>query len=222
MFTKKYALPLFLFGFAANAFALDINAVFDSQKKSAFPDTCEMRMRTTVALPGVTTQNVEMTVITAGETKTVTTIKSSAMEMKMVRNGDRMKMTDLRTGKALPAQNMPAQNPADISKQMGDPADYNSPVKDGNLWKIVPKDASKPTLFYSSTQKRVVKMTVNVNGSVAESKFEYCDNTCALPGTLKKTEIVTTMPDGQKSTVVVDVLSAKKRKVLPSRMFDIE
>ena len=202
--------------------ALDINAVFENQKKSAFPDTCEMQMRTTVTLPNMASQEVNMTLLTAGESKSITTIKSSMMQMKMVQNNGRMKVTDLKTGKVLPAQNMPAQNPADVNKQMGSPEDYNNPVAEGNLWKITPKDSSKPTLYYSQKNKRVMKMEMAVNGANVVSELEYCDNTCSLPGTLKKVTIKTAVPQGGESTVVLEVLRAKQRHVLPAKMFDVE
>lgn len=202
--------------------ALSLQTVFDNQKKSAFPDTCEMQMRTTVTLPNTLPQVVNMTLLTAGESKSITTIKSSMMQMEMVQNNGRMKVTDLKTGKKLPAQNMPAQNPADVNKQMGSPEDYNNPVAEGNLWKITPKDPSKPTLYYSQKKKRVMKMSVVVNGANAVSEFEYCDNSCPLPGTLKKVVIKTTAPQGGESTVVLEVLKAKQRRVLPMKMFDVE
>ena len=204
------------------SYALSLQTVFDNQKKSAFPDTCEMQMRTTVTLPNMPSQVVNMAVLTAGEKKSITTIKSSMMQMEMVQNNGRMKVTDLKTGKKLPAQNMPAQNPADVNKQMGTPADYNNPVAEGNLWKITPKDSSKPTLYYSQKKKRVMKMSVVVNGANAVSEFEYCDNSCPLPGTLKKVTVKTTTPQGGESTVVLEVLKAKQRRVLPMKMFDIE
>lgn len=215
-----------IFAFAvfctAPSFALGLQTVFDNQKKSAFPDTCEMQMQTTVTLPGQPAQVVGTTLITAGESKSITTIKSSMMQMEIVQNGGRMKMTDLKTGKRLPAQNVPARNPADVNGQMGDPADYNAPIAEGGLWKITPKDASKPTLFYSASQKRVVKMTAIVNGATTESEFEYCDNSCPLPGTLKKATIKTTLPQGGESNVILEVRKAKLRHVLPSKMFDVE
>ena len=65
-------------------------------------------------------------------------------------------------------------------------------------------------------------MTAVVNGAVSESKFEYCDNTCELPGTLKKVEITTELAAGEKSTVTVDVLFAKRHHRLPKKMFDVE
>ena len=219
-----------LIGFAVNAaFALDLNTVFENQKKTSFPDTCEMQMRTTVTLPGVAPQSVVTYVITAGPSKSITTIKSSMMQMKMIQNDGRMKVTDMKTGKTLPAQNMPQQNPADVNKQMGAPPDYNAAVKfgegstkEGTIWKITPKDASKPTLYYSSKMKKVVKMSAVVNGAESESKYEYCDNTCELPGTLKKVSIVTKLATGEESTVTMEVLFAKRHYRLPQKMFDIE
>ncbi len=204
------------------SFAVSLQSVFENQKKSAFPDTCEMQMRTTVTFPNMASQEVNMTLLTAGESKSITTIKSSMMQMEMVQNNGRMKVTDLKTGKALPAQNMPAQNPADVNKQMGSPEDYNIPVAAGKLWKITPKEPSKPTLYYSQKKKRVMKMEMVVNGSNVVSEFEYCDNSCPLPGTLKKVTIKTAVPQGGESTVVLEVLRAKQRHVLPAKMFDVE
>jgi hypothetical protein len=202
--------------------ALSLQTVFDNQKKAAFPDTCEMQMRTTVTLPGMPAQVVKMALLTAGEAKSITTIKSSMMQMQMVQNNGRMKVTDLKTGKKLPAQNMPAQNLADVNKQMGSPEDYNTPVKDGNLWKMIPKDASKPTLYYSANKKRVVRMDVVVNGANSVSEFEYCDNSCPLPGTLKKVAIKTVLPQGGESNVLLEVVKAKQRHQLPMKMFNVE
>ena len=208
--------------FASSAFAIDANTVFANQKKSAFPDTCEMQMKTTVTLPGMPSQTVSTSVISAGTDKSITTIESSMMRMKMIQTNGRMKVIDLKNGQTLPAQNMPRQNPADVTSQMGEPSDYKTPVKSGNLWKLVPKDVSKPTLFYSEKAKRIVKMNANVNGASAEIALEYCDASCTLPGTLKKTEIVTSLPSGEKSTVVMEVVSAKARHILPAKMFNIE
>ena len=67
-----------------------------------------------------------------------------------------------------------------------------------------------------------MKMSVVVNGATAVSEFEYCDNSCPLPGTLKKVVIKTTAPQGGESTVVLEVLKAKQRRVLPMKMFDVE
>ena len=77
-------------------------------------------------------------------------------------------------------------------------------------------------MFYSESAKRIVKMNTVVNGSSAEIALEYCDASCTLPGTLKKTEITTTLPSGEKSTVVMEIVSARARHILPAKMFDIE
>jgi hypothetical protein len=207
---------------AMSAYAVSLESIFDYQKKSAFPDTCEMQIRTTVTLPGQLAQVVNTAVLTAGESKSSSTIKSSMVQMKMVQNDGRMKVIDLKTGKQLPAQNVPAQNPSGVNKQMGVPADYNAPVKEGNLWKLTPKDAAKPTLYYSEKAKRVVKMITPVQGATAESLLEYCDNSCPLPGSLKKVTITTTLAQGGTSTVVMEILMAKQRHAIPMRIFDVE
>lgn len=219
---KLVKLITFSMMFMSSAFALDANTVFNNQKMSAFPDTCEMKMKTTVKLPGMAPQVVNTTVISAGTDKSVTTIESSMMNMKMIQNNGRMKVIDLKNGQTLPAQNMPKQNPADITEQMGSASDYKAPVRTGTLWKLVPKEASKPTLFYSEQVKRIVKMNTDVNGASAEISLDYCDALCILPGTLKKTEIVTTLPSGEKSTVVMEIVSAKARHILPAKMFNVE
>ncbi len=207
---------------AFQAHALSLQTVFDNQKKSAFPDTCEMQMRTTVTLSNMPPQVVNMALLTAGENKSITTIKSSMMQMEMVQNNGRMKITDLKTGKKLPAQNMPARNPADVNKQMGSPEDYNNPIAEGNFWKLTPKDPAKPTLYYSQKNKRVMKMNFVVNGVGSVSEFEYCDNSCSLPGTLKKVTIKTNAPQGGESTVALEVLKAKQRHLLPMKIFNVE
>ena len=203
-------------------FALSLDEVFENQKKAAFPDTCELKMRTTVTLLGKNPQIVDVNVINAGDTKSLMTVKSQVMQMQIVQNEGRIKVTDIKTGQTLPAQNIPTPNPNDISKQTGSHKDYNAPVKENGLWKITPKDLAKPTLYYSTKSKRVVKMKFVVNGADVESLFEYCDKTCALPGTLKKVTITTKQNASETSKVVMDVLLAKKRYVLPSGMFEVE
>ncbi len=67
----------------------------------------------------------------------------------------------------------------------------------------------------------IVRMTVPVSGAVAETEFEYSDASSELPGTLKKVTIVTRVAGGE-SKVVLEVLGAKRRHVLPGKMFDVE
>ena len=207
---------------AIPSWAVSLESIFDYQKKSMFPDTCEMQMRTTVTLSGRPSQVVNTVVLTAGASKSVTTIKSSLMQMKMVQNDGRMKTIDLKTGKSLPAQNVPNRGPTEVNKQMGAPADYNAPVRDGELWKLVPKDSNRPTLYYSEKAKRVVKMVTPVQGAIAESLLEYCDNSCPLPGTLKKVSVTTTLAEGASSTIVLEIIMAKQRHAIPMKIFDIE
>lgn len=224
---KRITLGL-LIALSVNCFALDINAVFDNQKKAAFPDTAEIVMQTTVSFPGMTTQTVRTSVLSAGPDKSVTTVKSQMMNMQIVKNGDMMRVTDLKTGKKLPAQNMPQDNATDISKQMGNPTDYKTPVKEDGLWKLIPKDGDKPVYYYSDKQKRVVKMTAKIpidalgGVATATTEYKYCDNSCNLPGTLSSAEIKTLMPNAQTSNVKIEIILAKKRSHLPEALFNVK
>ena len=63
----------------------------------------------------------------------------------------------------------------------------------------------------------------NLGGvATAQSEYRYCDNSCSLPGTLSAVEIKTLMPNGQTSTVKVEVVSAKKRNHVPGALFEIK
>lgn len=108
-----------------------------------------------------------------------------------------------------------------IPRITGSPEDYNNPIAEGNLWKLTPKDPAKPTLYYSQKNKRVMKMNVAVNGMGAVSEFEYCDNSCSLPGTIKKVTIKSKAHQGE-STVTLEVLKAKQRHLLPMKIFNVE
>lgn len=218
---KNMKYLIYLFAFASLSFALDVNAVLDNQKKAAFSDTAEIQMRTSIKLPGQPIQQVEINVINAGADKSVSTIKSTMMQYKIVKNGTRIKMTDLKTGQTLPAQNIPQENALDVSAQLGTAEDYNTPVKVNDLWKISPKDITRPVLFYSQKLKRVVKMTSKLEGADATTEFSYCDNTCSLPGTLSKIVITTKLGSGEESKITVEVLSARKRSQLPISLFSV-
>jgi hypothetical protein len=207
----------------SSAFAFEVDKVFENQKKASFPDTVEIQMRTTVTLSGLPEQKMEMSILNSGKEKSVTKIQSAQVNMKIVKNKNLVAMVDLKTGTKLPVQNVPDQNnPLDLEKQMGNANDYQTPVKENGLWKLVPKEAGKPTLYYSEKEKRIVKMMVNINGSVSESSFTYCKNECSLPGTLSSVTILSALPGNAQSKVLVEVLSAKKRSNLPEALFSVK
>ena len=57
---------------------------------------------------------------------------------------------------------------------------------------------------------------------VLRSEIREISNLRRVGQTLKKTEISTTLPSGEKSTVVMEIVSAKARHILPAKMFNIE
>lgn len=62
----------------------------------------------------------------------------------------------------------------------------------------------------------------NPANSSDSNAVELGDRTWHLPGTLRKTEIVTSLSSGEKSSVLMEVVSAKARHILPAKMFNVE
>jgi len=207
------------------AFAADAATILANQKKALFPDTAEVRMRTTIAIQGMPAQVVESRLVTKGKEKTVTEIKSPLINMKIVRNGERFSVTDLKTGAAMPSQ-MADQAKAGMSsleQDMGKPEDYLAPVKEGGLWRLSPKDPAGATLFYSDEQKRVVKMLQTVQPGVqSETIIKYCDSKCALPGTPVSIGIDTQMNGQSAAKVMLEIISAQKLASVPDAVFKVQ
>jgi hypothetical protein len=215
--------PLLLL-FVAVAFAVDASVVLARQAEAAFPDTAEIRMKTTMTLPGMPAQSVDSWILTTGKDKSITEIKSPLFSMKMVKNGNKVSMTDLKTGKQLPAQALPeGQGSApDVATGLGYVTDYHTPVKEGGLWRLSPIDETKPTLYYSDTQKRVVKMVQNMgNEASSETVIAYCDKSCPLPGTPKEFQIKA-VQNNVATSVTIQIVSADRVPAPPDAMFDVQ
>lgn len=79
----------------------------------------------------------------------------------------------------------------------------------------------------TKTKEAYVATKALDNGAALGRYHENLDDEPRLlhwltPGTLKKVSIKTVMPQGGESTVVLEVLRAKQRHVLPAKMFDVE
>ncbi|MDR3000196.1 MAG: hypothetical protein LBU89_02935 [Fibromonadaceae bacterium] len=216
---KKVILSLFVF--SCLSLAADAALILSNQKKAAFPDTAEIRMRTTVSMHGLPTQTIESRMLSKGKDKNLTEIKSPLMNMKIVRNGERLSITDLKTGAVLPSNMAGQQGMPDISQSMGSAEDYHAPVKEGNLWRLSPKDPAQATLFYSEEQKRVVKTRQTVQAGVeSETNIKYCGSSCPFPGTPAEIEITTSI-NGQNSKVTLEIISVQKPKTISEAMFEM-
>lgn len=217
-----YKILTLVFGLAVYSMAVDLSTVFAQQSQATFPDTVELRMRTTIMLPGQGAQQMEVRVLSKGKDKNITEIKSPLMNLKMIRNGKQMGVVDLKTGQVLPTQSLPTTgfDAADINQQFGSAADYLEPVRADSLWKLTPKDPAKPILYYHAKQKRIVKSVSLIEGVESVAEYSYCTS-CDLPGTLSAVTISTAM-GGQGSTAVkVEVLTAKRRSSISESLFTI-
>jgi hypothetical protein len=212
-----------LFVCACVSMAADAAAILANQKKAAFPDTAEIRIRTTLTIQGMPSQAIESRVISKGKEKSMTELKSPLMNMKIIRNGDRISVTDLKTGAALPSQMAGQAGMVGMEQNLGEPQDYQAPVKEGNLWRLSPLDPAKPVLFYSDEQKRVVKMQQEVQpGIQSEISIRYCGKECAFPGTPIAIDIET-LANGQKTAkVLLEIISMQKLTSVSDALFKIE
>ena len=202
--------------------AADVASILFNQKKAAFPDTAEIRMRTTVTMQGMPAQTMESRLISKGVEKNITEIKSSLLNMKIVRNGDKISVTDLKTGAVMPSQMAENSATPDINQNLGSVEDYQKPVKEGGLWKMSPVNPEKATMFYSEELKRIVKMKQTIQQGIEnEINIKYCDNKCAIPGIPKSIEIETSINGQSSSKVLLEIISVQKLNSIPDALFNI-
>jgi len=217
---KKITLSLLLF--CSASLAVDAATILANQKKASFPDTAEIRMRTTVTMQGMPAQVIESRLLTKGKEKMMTEMKSPLMNMKMIRNGEQFSVTDLKTGATLPSQAAGQTGMQSLEQDLGKPEDYLAPVKEGNLWRLSPKAPTGAVLFYSEEQKRVLKIQQAVQPGVqSETNIKYCGKECALPGTPVSIDIVTQMNGQTAAKISLEILSAQKLINVPDAMFTV-
>ncbi len=219
MFKK---IVLSLFAFCSASMALDAATIIANQKNAAFPDTAEIRIKTTVAIQGMPEQAIESRIITKGKEKTVTEIKSPLMNMKIVRNGKQLSVTDLKTGAALPSQMAGQAAEYDISQDMGKPEDYLAPVKEGNFWRLSHKNPEQAVFFYSEELKRIVKIQQTVQPGVqSETSIKYCSKECAFPGMPASIDIFNQMNGQTVAKISLEIISMQKLANIPDAVFAV-
>jgi hypothetical protein len=217
---KKITLSLLVF--CSASLAVDAATILANQKKASFPDTAEIRIRTTVTMQGMPSQAIESRLLTKGKEKMVTEMKSPLMNIKMIRNGEQLSVTDLKTGATLPSQAAGQPGMQGIEQDFGKPEDYSAPVKEGNLWRLSPKNPAGAILFYSEEQKRVVKIQQAVQPGVqSETSIKYCGKECALSGTPVSIDIATQVNGQTTAKILLEILSAQKLTNVPDAMFAV-
>jgi hypothetical protein len=217
---KKIILSLFMC--SCLSMAADAATILANQKTAAFPDTAEIRMRTTMTMQGMPAQTVESRLISKGKGKSMTEIKSSLMNMKIIRNGDQISVTDLKTGATLPSQMAGQTGTPDITQSMGNANDYLVPVKEGTFWRLSPVNPAQATLFYSEELKRVVKIQQAVQPGVqSETNIKYCGKECPFPGIPASIEIVTQTNGQTAAKILLEIISVQKPASISDALFAI-
>ncbi|MCQ2097900.1 MAG: hypothetical protein MJY87_08175 [Fibrobacter sp.] len=212
--------------------SLNLEEVFENQKKALFPDTCEYVMNIHVNSGGLISMDLRTSVLTAGPTKSVMTTRSSLTNTQTVRNDGRVKVTDMRTGNRLPSSDAET-NLADFTPLIGTAADYSGAVLEDSLWKLIPIDEKTPTLYYSTCEERVMKIFYVSGDSSTTNTYTYTDEFAGMSGVLKTMHLDRSVylrdassrelfkSDSIKVLIDLEVLVAKKRSALPSALFDV-
>ena len=213
---------LTLFACSCLSMAADAATILANQKTATFPDTVEIRMRTTMTMQGMPVQTVESRLISKGKGKSVTEIKSPLMNMKIIRNGDQISVTDLKTGATLPSQMAEQMGTPDINQDVGNVEDYLAPVKEGTLWRLSPVNPARATLFYSEELKRVVKIQQTVQpGIQSETSIKYCGRECPFPGLPAFIEIVAQANGQAAGKILLEIISVQKPASISDALFAI-
>ena len=207
--------------------------VFENQNKASFPDTSEYQVKIYVNSGNVIDMEFGMAVVTAGPTKSVTTIKNSLVQTETVRNDGRIKIIDLKTGKRLPADEAET-NFLDFKSMIGTAEDYLEPVLEDGLWKLNPVDAAGKTLYYSACEERVTKIFYVSGDSTVSMTYSYFDDTADFPGVINGLHMDRSVylneakmreaMGGDSIKVLMDwnVIKLKQRYALPMKMFDVD
>ena len=214
---------------------MDVNTIFENQKKAALPDTAEKLYRVNIFSASVVNMTMSVSVLTAGPTKSLITSKSNSyggVYTETVWNDGQVRVTDLKTGKRYPSS-YAEYDLTDYNRLFGTATDYSHVELEGSLWKMTPVDETKPTLYYSSCEERIVKASQVVGDTTNVYTYAYYDENADFPGAVSKMLIERSvymkdalMRDYLKSdtlhaTYEISILRIKRRSVLPAKLFDI-
>ena len=212
---------------------VSLEDVFENQGKAAYPDTCEYNADIYINSGDLVKMNMAMNVITAGPGVSKTTTKSSTTYITTIQNHGRVKVTDMKTGKTLPAS-YAETNYMDFTPLIGTAADYSGAVLEDGLWKLTPVNKNGKTLYYSACEKRIMKLFYISGDSTTTMTYSYFDESANIPGTLKglnleryvylrdPSEREVLKSDSLRILIDYNVTSLKQRHILPKKMFDID
>lgn len=210
---KKTTFLLFLF-LVSQSFALSLEQVKAALKENAIPrDSIEMNLRTSVRAAGVY-QQTDVYIVSKGENKSYTEIKSNFLNQRSIVNGNKMKVVDLKTNKsqildynaeALKSSSYGNFNPLD-SGEWKEPKFFSDDIY------II--QGSAGTLYYNSKLKRIEKLESVKDNADVLTTFTYDAN-----NNMKKM-VVSVLVKGVESIVTTEILRMQKSDKVPDRMFE--
>lgn len=211
MLKKMFAI---LWLFAACAFALTIADVERSLKNSLFPsDSFEIRLSTTVeSLAG--TQTSDMYIVQKGPSKIYTELKSPMFSERSIVSGDRMKTTDLQSGKVkvIPYDGEALKSLGNLQVGLFVEDGWSTPKKLSDFEYVLAK--GKKELYYNSQKKQIFKIVETLENGFSETLLEYDENS-----TMKKM-VTMVKVNGVETKVTTLVQKTGTGVDFPDRFFD--
>ncbi len=211
MLKKMFAI---LWLFAACAFALTIADVERSLKNSLFPsDSFEIRLSTTVeSLAG--TQTSDMYIVQKGPSKIYTELKSPMFSERSIVSGDRMKTTDLQSGKVkvIPYDGEALKSLGNLQVGLFAEDGWSTPKKLSDFEYVLAK--GKKELYYNSQKKQIFKIVETLENGYSETLLEYDENS-----TMKKM-VTMVKVNGVETKVTTLVQKTGTGADFPDRFFD--
>lgn len=215
---------------------MDVNTIFENQKKAALPDTVEKLYRVYINSANLINMTMSVSVLTAGPTKSSITSKTNSyggVYTGTVWNDGRVKVTNLKTGERYPAS-YAEYDLTDYNRLFGTAADYSQAELEGSLWKVTPIDETKPTLYYSSCEERIVKALQVAGDTTNIYTYAYYDQGAKFPGAVSQMLIERSVymkdasmreylkSDTLRATYEISIVNIAKRGILPAKLFDID
>lgn len=166
-------------------------------------------------------------IITDGNSKVWMEIDSPQQRQRIIRNGQKVQVTNLATGDKTISSNMALPNVVDLSQgsSLLASGSFEEPVAEGNLLKInrianSDSTISSQSIYYSLSKNIISKIqTTNKDGVSSEIEFKYCSS-CSL----KRPETITTTTNMKTDTLTmtIRILSFSSPAFIPPTLFEIE
>lgn len=209
--------------FGLSAYALGIEDIRAALSQGSSGDTLEIKSYITVTVKG-NSQVMENHLVQFGKEKTWVELKSNAMSQRMIRNGSKMKVIDLKSNKSKVLEFSEAQlTLPQGAQQVIDPiGDYNWSLPEKQQDGLYFLHSDERDIWFDATAGRVTQIVDRISsaqGAISTSQIKYCDQ-CSLKNKPEVIETQIKINGIVESEMRIEFLIWKTSSSLPSRLFD--